>query len=108
RVEAEFVYEPLALVGAARGADDAAAHQLGDLAGNRAGGASRTRNQNRFTRARFSHFEQTEIGGETGDAEYAQDVFGLVFPVVLAERACGDGGILLPAIVPADETDGPI
>ena len=45
----------------------------------------------------MADIEQSEIGGETGDAEDAQNMFGLVRLVVFGERARREGGIFLPA-----------
>ena len=98
-VESEFGCQPVALVAAAGNSDDAAALDLGDLADDRSDRAGGGRHYDSLAGLWFTDLEQSEIGGEPGDAIDAQKMrhrldlrhFGQVF--------CRHRRVSLPASV---------
>ncbi len=71
-IKAKFVYDVIALRGAAGNADHTAAFDLGDLTGNRADGAGRAREDHRLARLCLTNLEQAEVGSESGHPEGAE------------------------------------
>src|SRR5947207_5645708 len=67
-VETEFGCQPVAFVAAAGNSDDSAALDLGDLADDRSDRAGGGRHYDSLAGLWFTDLEQSEIGGEPGDA----------------------------------------
>lgn len=73
-VEAEVVFNPFTFFVGTSDADDAAAVNLANLAGDAAGGTGGGGDDQGFTGLRLADLEQAEVGGETIDAESAEEV----------------------------------
>ena len=97
-VEAGLVGQPAAFLLPAGDADDAAALDLGDLPGDRAGRARRAGNDDGFACDRPAHVEQAEVGGDAGHPEHAHRQFERRSGGQLVELALGvHRDIVLPA-----------
>ena len=72
RVEAEPVRQQCALLGTAGDPDDARAISLGELAGDRADGAGRGRDDDRLPRLRLADVADPDPCGEPGHPERAE------------------------------------
>ena len=73
-VEAEVVEQPEALFVASGNSHHAAAIHFAELTGDAAGGARSGRDDKRFASFRLADIEQAEIGGESIDAENAEEI----------------------------------
>ncbi len=71
-VEAQFIAKPCHFLIVSGDADHAAPLDLGNLAGDGANCAGRSRDNDGFSRARLADIQQTEIRREPGDAEDAE------------------------------------
>src|SRR5271170_4668376 len=71
-VKSYVIFEPLAFFVGSGDANDAAAMDFADLAGNTAGGARGGGDDERFSFLGLTYFSHSEISGQAGDAEYAQ------------------------------------
>src|SRR5207237_10252438 len=72
RVETEFLDDPLALRGAARDADDAAALELRQLADGLSHRARCARNNHRVARLRLADIEQAEVRRHARPAQHVE------------------------------------
>ena len=70
-IEAEVILHEGAFLGAARDADGAAAHELGDLAHDLADGTGGSRHHDRLAGLGLADMQQAEIGGHARHAEHA-------------------------------------
>ena len=68
--------QPGTLLGATRNADDSAAFDLGNLPGNRACGARRTRDQHGLAGLGIAEVQKTKVGSETCHAQHREHHFG--------------------------------
>src|SRR2546423_2451842 len=96
-IESEFGCQPVALVGAAGNSDDAAALDLGDLADDRSDRAGGGRHHDGLASLWFTDLEQSEIGGEPGDAIDAKKMRHRLDLPHFGQMFCRHRGISLPA-----------
>ena len=74
-IKARLFGEPGTLFGAASNTNDAAAFDLGDLPGNRACGARRTRDQHGLAGLGVAEVQKTKVGSETCHAQHREHHF---------------------------------
>src|SRR4051794_10358822 len=105
-VKAEFGGEPIAFFLAAGDADDATALYLRDLTNQRADRSGGGRDDDSLAGLGFADVEQSEIGGEPGDAIDAQKMRHRLDLWQLAQMFSRPCGVLLPAGVAEHEIAG--
>ncbi|KAK1251871.1 hypothetical protein MKX07_007350 [Trichoderma sp. CBMAI-0711] len=105
-VESELLNQPLALCVAAGKTNDASALELGNLAGDAAGGTSGTGHDNRLTSLGLANLGHADPGGDASHAEDGEHVLGVAQAGVVGGRlegALAEDGVLGPAGEAADE-----
>lgn len=105
-VEAEVVSQPLALVVGAGNANDAGAANLGQLTGNAARSAGRTRDDDGLAGLGLTNMEHAKVGRQAGGAEDREVVGGVGDGRVGSGGLDGGGrqnGVLSPASVGRDD-----
>lgn len=108
-VEAELLNQPLALCLAAGKANDASTLELGNLAGDAAGGTSGTGHDDRLTGLGLANLGHADPGGDARHAEDGEHVLGVPQARVVGgglEGALAEDGVLGPAGEAADVVAG--
>ena len=106
RVEAEIALEHAVLIVGAGHTHDPGSDDARDLAGDAAGRARRSRDDDRLAPLWTAYVQQAVVGGETGDAEHAQVMAEWAADGDREDTVGRDDRVLLPSRLALDDRSG--